>query len=244
MDFTFHWFGLQRKLVWLPPSLRLFCKKPKKCNVQAGKMTCGDGLAAHPAGKGEVPLALGGGRAVTQSLGLTHTHTHPRCHLPQQKIKVLATTRRPQGERRVNRSMMLRAHAARGTAGVTNKQTCGQCQQGERCQSNSGSDGTLHCSKPRCPLLLLAAEQEQSAPPSHTARGHCVCLGGDASSTGVLGRNLQKGTVAHHPHVCHVQAPCLKPHIFVQIHILFKKSCTYIYIDVFVSKAVPGHQPG
>lgn len=30
MDFTFHWFGLQRKLVWLPLSLRLFCKKPKK----------------------------------------------------------------------------------------------------------------------------------------------------------------------------------------------------------------------
>lgn len=30
MDFTFHWFGLQRKLVLLSPSLRLFCKKPKK----------------------------------------------------------------------------------------------------------------------------------------------------------------------------------------------------------------------
>lgn len=46
-------------------------------------MTCGDGLASQPAGKGEVPLALGGGRAVTQSLGLTHTHTLTRavtCH--------------------------------------------------------------------------------------------------------------------------------------------------------------------
>lgn len=164
----------------------------------------------------------------------THTHTHPRCHLPQQKIKVLATTRRPHGERRVNRSMMQRTHAALGAAGVTNKQTCGQCQQGERCQRNSGSRGTLHCNKPHCPLLLLAAEHEQSAPPGHTARAHRRCLDGDASSTGVLGRNLQEGTLAHHAHVCHMQASCLKPHqrcsghIFVQIRILFKKWYTYM----------------
>lgn len=165
-------------------------------------MTSGDGLASHPTGKGEVPLALGGGRAVTQFLGLTHTHTHPRCHLPQQKIKVLATTRRLYRERRVNRSVMLRAHTARGTAGVTNKQACGQWQQGERCQSNLGLDGVLHCDKLRCPLLLLAAEHEQNTPPGHTACGHRLCLDGDASSTGVLGRNLQEGTLAHHPHIC------------------------------------------
>lgn len=38
-------------------------------------MSCGDRLASHPTGKGEAPLAPGRGRAVTQSLGLAHTHT-------------------------------------------------------------------------------------------------------------------------------------------------------------------------
>lgn len=96
MDFTFHWFGLQRKLVLLSPPLRLFCLKKKKLkkpktnkqtptnkesNAQAGEMSCGDGQAAHPTGKGEVPLAPGGGRAVTQSPGLAHTHTRAvTCH--------------------------------------------------------------------------------------------------------------------------------------------------------------------
>lgn len=52
-----------------------FSVKKSKTNVQAGTMSCRDGLASHPTGKGEVPLAPGGGRAVTQSPGLAHTHT-------------------------------------------------------------------------------------------------------------------------------------------------------------------------
>lgn len=164
-------------------------------------MPCGDGLASHPTGKGEVPLALGGGRAVTQSPGLAHTHT-PALSPATAKIKVLTATGWPHGKRRVNRSMTPRTHAARGTAGVMNKQTCGQWQQGERCQSNSGSYGMLHCNKLRCPLLLLTAKHEQSTPPGHTARGHRACLDGDASNTEVLVRNLQKGTLAHHLHTC------------------------------------------
>lgn len=82
-DFTFHWFGLQRKLVLLLPSLRLFCEKTKNCNVQAGKMSCGDGHLT-PLGKGKCRWPWAEGGLWLSPLGW-HTHTHQRRHLPQQK---------------------------------------------------------------------------------------------------------------------------------------------------------------
>lgn len=65
---------------------------------------------------------------VAGQLWLSAMGWHTQCHLPQGKIKLLATTQRPRGKHRVNRSMTPPAHAARRTAGVS-KQTCGQCQE-------------------------------------------------------------------------------------------------------------------
>lgn len=133
MDFTFHWFGLQRKLISPSPSLSLFFKKKNN------KATCWQvsrlvEVGWHLAPRLPAPArgsAVGPRRREgCDSVPRADTCTHQGCHLPQRKIKVLATTRQPRGKRQVNRSMRLRAHAACRTTGVINKPTCGQWQQG------------------------------------------------------------------------------------------------------------------
>lgn len=134
--------------------------------------------------------------------------------------------------------MTPRTHAALGTTGVTNKQTCGQWQQGKRCQRNLGSYGSkLHRNKLRCPLLLLTAKHEQSAPPGHTTHGHGLCPDGDAFNTRILVRNLQEGMLAHHLHTCartgilpEATPALFRPYTCPDTYFILKNLYTHIYI--------------
>lgn len=81
MDFTFHRFGLERKLSSPSPSRSVLYQKS---SAAAGEVSCGrqgsrQGAAARPRGRRSCPLRqeeVPGQRAVTQCLGLTHTHTN------------------------------------------------------------------------------------------------------------------------------------------------------------------------